>query len=458
MASLWQKNKENLPEIHSILQFVTAQIYEKVSIKVEISNCPDVDIQKAVESDSLVFKDKKVFFKDFEILREYLVYHIIEIMESQWSKVEKIIEIHADFSRFCRRFNLGKLENEVLIKLANERSKDLSNCLIKVSEFRDFENLKYSFHKLYTSFWEVLPNINVNSEKIISILDAIDSDFDKGGVAIFRSIEEICERDTHIANNLYDQLIARKNYSFACLIFNILQGKSKVNLSEAHQKALNLLNPDDPILCRSGISILGAFNYEDDDSGELLKLTLKKLEYFRSNFNPETDTALVLAYKDLIKQTDEVQNIFKELASSSNPTILKHTLDSLFDLVKSEYSKEWYKTTLKKLVNSLNLDDFSLDDLRILDYCTEEYITTNPDFSIEIIELIANKWDFNIYNNENLIDIFKETFRKLSNSKIEFLKYSFTQWVASNSQKYHLLAYHIYCYFISIPVKVDNRL
>ncbi|MBW4575244.1 MAG: hypothetical protein KME08_08165 [Aphanothece sp. CMT-3BRIN-NPC111] len=463
MIFYWYKIQQDHPNTHIAMEGIAAKIYKQASTSIQLDRSNEIEVTEAIELGFLSQEEGKLFFSDSEILKEYLVHHAVSLMEEAWSNVEEVVEIYKKIESLSWKISsennleVDNLENKVLLMLAREYGKDLSKCVVEASVLlRNSEKLSDSLLKLYESFWEVIPQLEIEAESIISILDAMDTDIDIGNPAIYRAIEDISARRKDVADTLYSLLISRASMPAAGLIVNILRAIAKTDILEAHQRALALSDRAEPILRRVGIRSLGDFNYENDESKILLWSTLDRFQVLRSNPNPETDMMLVIGYEDLVKHTDEVQNIFAELVVDSNPIIWKTALVSLSRLARNSYNQEWYQQALIKLTEA---QSFSVEELRRLDYCINQYIENQPDLALQLVEAVAGRWYFeHCEENERLIEGLNNTFTKLINLQAKILLFSFTKWIASKKQYLHFLAFEINSYFNSIPVKVGNTL
>ncbi|MBD2043244.1 hypothetical protein [Microcoleus sp. FACHB-672] len=457
MNSYSQKIQQDNPTAHAALQRVAAKIYEEASNSIQLDQGDGIGVEEAIGLGFLSQEEEKLFFPNPEILKDYLVHHAASLMERAWSNVEELVDIHKKTERLSLRVSsVNNLENEVLLMLAQEYGKDLAECVVEASVLRNSEKSRYSFQGLYNCFWEILPQLDVEAEAIISVLDAMGVDFDEGNFAIYAAIEEISARGRDIADTLYNSLMSRASMPAAGLIFNTLKAIAITDLPEAHKRALALSDRVELILRRVGIRALGNFNYENDESKTLLRSTLNRFQILRSASNPETDAMLVMSYEYLVKHTDEVQSIFAELVVDSNPVIWKTALSSLFQLARQAYTQEWYQQALMRLIEA---QSFSLEELRTLDHCIEQYIKAQPDFALQLVEAIAAHWYFEHHEgNERLVEGLNQIFYGLRNLQRKTLIFSFTRWVASREQYLHFIAFELNNYFTSIPVKVGDRL
>lgn len=459
MIFYWQKIQEENPNTHVALQRITARIYEGASTSIQLSQLNEigVGVEEAIKLGFLSRCEGKIIFSNLDVLREYLICHAVSLMEEAWFNVEELVKIHKRNERLHQKINvLSNLENEVLLTLAHEKGKNLSDCVVRASVLRNSEKSRHSFQGLYDSFWEILPQLQIEAEAIISVLDAMSIDFDRGSLAIYNAIEEISVREKGIAETLYTLLMSRASLPAAGLIFNILRAIARIDLSEAHQRALALSHRVEPILRRVGIRALGDFNYGENEAQKLLHSTLDRFGILRATSDPETDAILVMAYENLVDHTDEVKKIFTDLAIDSNFIVWKTTLSSLFRLARKVYTQEWYQQALIKLAKA---QTFSFEELHTLDYCIEHYVKDQPEFSLQLIEAIAVRWHFeNHEETEKLVEGLNQTFISLSNLQYQVLISFFTQWIASEEQNLHFLAFELNSYFNSIPVKVGDAL
>lgn len=453
MDSHWQKIKQDNPAIHASLQLVAAQIYVSKSLSIEL---PDLSqITEAIDTKLLFLQEDKVSFVDLEICQDYISHYAAELLEKAWLNLEEFLTIHENIERFgisLSEFYL--LENKALIILSNEYQRNIAEQVVKASALKHSEKHKWTFRRLYDSFWEIINEIEV--ESIIIVLDVMGDEFALGSSSIYKGIEQFCTKDITKAETFHKMLMQRANLSIASLIFYVLRGMARIDFPEAHRKAILLSEMPEPILRRVGIWVLGDFDYTNDQSGRLLNSTLERLQILRENPDPETDSYVVRCYEGLLKHTKEVQEILCEFVLCSNPAIWKTMISVLWMQAGKTHNEEWYK---ESILNLLKNQTFTLEELSTLDHCIDRYIKDDPHFAINLLVKIATRWDFKVNGGfRNLVESLHQTIIQLSNSQLDILKLFFTQWIASNNYYLHHLAFEINYYFNHIPVMVNDRL
>jgi hypothetical protein len=462
MISNWQKKiQQENSEAHRALQIVAEKIFDEgcKSIKVNTDDQSTIEIGIALEY--LSWEEDKIVYRDLNLLEEYLVYYVLNVIDNKWNSFEKVVGIFRKNERLHYQIGISSnLNKKVLLLLVKEYNKDLFDFIIKASSLRTSNESQYDFLRLYKSFCEILPELEVEAKSIISILDAICADPDQETIsenhAIGKAIEKIATKEKDIGETLYTLLMSRVNKPYIYQIYSILRSIAKTNIVEAHTRALGLTTRTEPVVRRVGIQILGELEYQDPDSSTLLNLTLENFQELRKSSHPETDWALISAYENLTKYTEEAQQAFINFAKDPNPLIWKNTLSSLWGLSKNNYSMTWYK---KSIVNFVKIQKYSLEELKLLDYCISEYIQDDPDFMLDLVGFIAKNWySSNHINREKLTEGLDSTFSHLNHAQNEKLSFRFTQWIASEKLYLHLLAFEIVSYFNSIPILINGQL
>jgi hypothetical protein len=459
MISNWQRIQHENPQAHRALQIVAEKIFDEGCKSIKINTDDQSTIGVGIELGYLSWDEDRVVYRDLNILEEYLICYVLNVIDSEWNNFEKVVEIFSKNERLHYQIGISSnLNKKVLLSLVKEYNKDLFDFIVKASSLRISKESRYDFLLLYESFCEILPELEVEAKSIISILDAICADPENisENYEIGKAIEKIATKEKDIGEALYTLLMSRVNKSYIYQISNILQSIAKTNIVEAHTRALDLTTRPEPKLRRVGIQILGELEYQDPDSNTLLNLTLKRFQELRKLSHPETDWALISAYENLTKYREEAQQAFIDFAKDPNPLIWKNTLSSLWKLSKNNYSMNWYK---ESIINFVEIQNYSLEELKLLDYCISEYIQDDPDFVLDLVEFIAKNWYYsNHINGEKLTKGLDSTFSCLNNLQNEKLSFRFTQWIASEKLYLHSLAFEIVSYFNSIPILINGQL
>jgi hypothetical protein len=462
MISNWQRIQHENPQAHRALQIVAEKIFDEGCKSIKINTDDQSTIEIGITLGYLSWDEDKIVYQDFNLLEEYLICYVLNVIDSEWNNFEKVVGIFRKNERLHYQIGISSnLNKKVLLLLVKEYDKDLFDFIVKASSLRISNESRYDFLRLYESFCEILPELEVEAESIIYILDSICADPAQETIsenyAIGKAIEKIATRKRDIGENLYTLLMSRcANKPYIHQIYSILRAIAKMDIIEAHTRALNLTTRIEPVVRRVGIQILGELEYQDPDSNTLLNLTLKKFKELRKSSHPEINAQLVSACENLTKYTEEAQEAFINFAKDSNPLIWKNTLSSLWGLSKCNYSTNWYK---ESIVNFVKVQKCSLEDLKVLDCCISEYIQDDADFMLDLVEFIAKNWySSNHINSEKLIDGLDSTFSHLNHSQHEKLSFRFTQWIASEKLYLHLLAFETVSYFNSIPLFVNGQL
>ena len=445
------------PDLHFVLQQVSSKIYEEALNSIKLDQNDELKIEEAIELGILVQEDENLSFQNLELLNEYLTHHIVNLISDNWHNVDIVLKIYRKTITLNHKI-ISKidLEHQVLLLLNKECSKNLVDLLIKALSLQKSQEMQYAYVNIYKSFWEILPQLKISVESVIRLLDFMDVDFDKVNITIYQGIEEFAAQNKDIADTLYSSLISRADKPFATLLCNVLLAIAHSDFSEAHQRALTLCDREEIILRRVGISTLGQLKYETDKAKELLSVTLNKLQRLRTISDPEISFVMVRSFEFLVKYTDEAKKTFTDLVVDSEPLIWKTSLSSLFQLARDEYTQDWYQKALLELTKT---QKFTSEELRTLDYCIAQYVHSDPNFTVQIIELIAKYWNFNTEDRDKgLVGSLHETIFKFQKSYLINLNYFFTTWIASEHQYLHLLAFELNSNFNSILVKVDDTL
>lgn len=449
MVSIWETKLNINILLHKLLVKISEEAFNIINLALNNKS----EIRNFFSSQ----EQEKKFFQNPEIIRNYLVIHAANLMRHNWSDMDKIIKIYELLKNLHWEIEETKnIENQTLIILVNKYKKDLVNLLVDSFRVNNSTEKQYLNRSLYDSFCQILPEIEIEPERVVTLLDEVDTNFNKLSYQIYKAIEEFAAREKSIAETLYNLLMSRANKPFVTLLNSVLLAISRTDFLKAHQEALILSNREELILRQIGISTLGNLDYGKDETQELLSLTLNQLNILRNTLDTEINFNLIRSYENLVKYTDKVQKFFLEFVVDSNPKIWKSALSSLYQLTRDESDKEWYQKALVELTKVQNLTQ---DELITLDFCISKYIKAKPYFALGLIEAVAKNWNFNdAEDNQGLIKGLNQTIIELSNSRLESLSYFFTKWIASKSIKLHLLAFELNKHFLLIPVRVGDTL
>jgi hypothetical protein len=454
MTPHWHQIKSENVDVHNVLECIAAKIYEQASRLVNIEQIDEVDLSVAIECGYLETTNDRVSFVSSEIQLDYLTRYVADLLDRSWEDLVTFLDIFRQIIRFCTHIgDPHKIVNLAIILITQEYRRDLVDLIIRASTLRNSDNLqeKMNFWKLYELFFELAPNLTVESKAILDLFGALGENFDRGRGQVYEIIENITSQSPEEAEYFYGELLLRSKSPVCHLLIDVLRGIAKYDLPNAHQRALLLSKSEEPILRRLGICSLVNFDYSQGSSQTLLGSTLERFKTLLESSDPETDYVLVRAYGDLLRYTTDVEAVIVELSNSPKPAIWKQVMNILYMQVGIASGQDWYRQTLLNLVLS---HEFSSEDLPQLDYCIEKYVIDIPEFTFQIIETLAIRWKFEGY--KRLPDGLCSTFKALSNNQKTVFTAKFTEWVASNHHHLHLLAFEINEYFNVIPVHTEG--
>ncbi|MEE3715202.1 hypothetical protein V2H45_00425 [Tumidithrix elongata RA019] len=457
MTPHWHQIKSDNTDVHDILERIAAKVYEQDSTTVTISQADEVNLKLAIEYGYLESTNDRVSFVSSEIQLDYLTRYVADLLHQLWEDEVTFLDIFRQIASF--RTHIGdphKIVNLAIILITQEYGRDLVDLIIRAATLRNSDNLqeKMNFWKLYELFFELAPNLTVESKAILNLFDALGENFDRGRGQVYGIIENITSQSPEEAEYFYGELLLRSKSPVCHLLIDVLRGIANSDLPKAHQRALLLSESKEPIIRRLGICSLGNFDYSQDSSQILLGSTLERFKTLLESSDPETDYMLVRAYGELLRHTSEVETVIVELSNSPKPAIWKQVMDILFMQAVKANMQGWYGQTLLNLVLSHEL---SSEDLPHLDHCIEKYVVDKPEFTFQIIETLASRWKFARHEGyKRLPDGLNSTFIALSKNQKTMFTAKFTEWVASNHHHLHLLAFETNEYFNPIPVRTEG--
>lgn len=449
----WQQTRQSNADAHAALQWVAAKIHEQTEQNVSLPQSDEIDLSTALELGLRASNDGKIGFSDPEVRCEYLVRHAVDLALVAWDESENFASVFDDIYRRNIRISadcqIGVL---VLLVLKHEYNKDIAGRVAEIAKLDNArEKRDNSCRSLYNTFCELIPKLDLELESLIDTLEAIFPT--SAGHKVYSIVQYLAACSQDNADFLYERFIAHPESPIVGLGFDALLGLSKLDLYEAHSRALILTDSEQLALRQIGIAVLGRFNYDISKHYNLLHDTLSKFKALKTSHNLEIDCVLVEAYGNLINKSDKGAEVLVEFASHPDPAIQHRVSYVLFLKADEFYNQPWFK---KALLSLTRVASFSKEISHNLDYCTEHYVKNDPDTALQIIEIIALGWnDSRKQEEEALPNMLNTTFTELFNNQLNSLNAAITRWFASSDIQLHLAGSNVIHFFNSIPVGDD---
>jgi hypothetical protein len=454
----WNQIQSEYPEIHIVLQRIAREIFQVGDDTVLVSQIAENNLNQAISHNFLIKSSEKMAFSNPDIRYEYLVRYAANLLLKSWNEVEEFSNVFYQIYQCGFQVeNSREIGKSVLIILNHENEKDVIGRIAEVANQGTKGKRNSLFWKLFPSFCEALPTLKFDAKSLVDVLEkvvqATANDFE--GNRLYQVIEEIASSSQADADVLYNEFLARSTSPVVSFTISVLLGLAKFLPQEAHNRSISLINSENAIYRRIGISALGNFEYNDQEHNLLLS-TLEQLDAIRGIVNPEIDYILAQAYGNLIKKTEEAKKVFIELSLRNDQAVKNQVSHTLILNAKEAFSQSWYREAMSNLMQRPLP---SLRTIKQLDYCMKYYAEHEPETALNFIETLAKNWDYSSIDEEKeLPNILDTTFAELYNNHRDNLLRVLTRWFASNNQCLHLAAWKVQLYLSRIlPNKTINE-
>lgn len=452
----WQQTQQSNGDAHASLQWVAAKIYEQTEQNVSEPQSDEINLSKALELGLLASNDGKIGFSDPEVLSDYLVRHAVDLALVAWDEREKFASVFDDIYRCSIRINVSsKITGIVLLVLNYEYKKDIVGYVADIARLDNArEQRDKSFFNVYNPFYDVLLQLYFEFESLVDALEPMYKT--SNGYRISSIVENLAALSGNNADFLYKNFIERPESPIGELAFDALLGLAKLDLQEAHHRAIALTYSEQPTLCRSGIAALGVFEYDTGEQNDLMQITLNRFNDLKGKLNADIEIILVRAYGNLASKSEEAASCLVELASSHDTAVQNEISRILFQKGNKAYNSPWYKESLLHLVRAVS---FPAQILETLNYCIEHYAKNDLNTAFQVIELIALGWDYSRSGRETTLpQMLNSTFIELYKNHINALNAAITRWFSSSEIRLHRAGREVINFFNSSPVNDDAAL
>ncbi|MBW4694203.1 MAG: hypothetical protein KME27_20865 [Lyngbya sp. HA4199-MV5] len=451
----WQSIKTNYPEVHAVLQQVAEAIYTQIEDAVPAGQDLTVQVEQAITLGFLEKQVDKIAFVEPALRADYLVQYAVKLLFSAWDDVSIFLDTVDHLYRCSVLLNYDRaLGVRSLCTLAHEHGRDLVSRITEVATLRSNEGITHEqFWHLYELFCAALPNLQPEPRHLADALEVI-ANVNPGAGMIQYEMQGLLKQSQATVEAFYQEFTSRSNPLFVEFVFTTLLILSQFDLQTAHQRASLLTDSDDFIEVKLGIAVLGRLNYGGVKQSELLVVTLSCFNTFLMQPNVEVDSLLTRAYGDLLDQSDEAIAKFVELSSRSDLAIRQEAAQVLCCRAEQFHQQNWYKEALLSLLQK-PLPHPEL--LKQIDFAVRRYVSTEPNFAIQVIEALALNWDYGNSVDNTLPDVTQYTLAELFNHRCDNLAAALTQWFASKIPRLHRAAYEIEHSFTSPPSANPNE-
>ncbi|NJM05240.1 hypothetical protein HC891_01890 [Candidatus Gracilibacteria bacterium] len=258
------------------------------------------------------------------------------------------------------------------------------------------------------------------------------------GGLIYGAVEEYAAKSYDNADALYQSLTANSESRSIELAVNALSGLGKLNIQEAHRRALELTSSPVVKLRGVGVLTLGRLPYAGGDTANLLAVTLMRLDEMRRTADSSDNIALAQAYGDLLSYAPSASSAIVELAELSDLEVKHAVAWVLVRHSDQTENKAWVKDTLLSLagVPSENKGTFNH-----LDHCAYDLMSTSLEDVLVFIEAVIINRPYRGRGAEfKITKMLEMTFHKLYESHHDVLERVITRWFASNERRLHRAA------------------
>jgi len=423
------------------LQRVAEAVYEHTEEPVRLPD-DELVLGAALELDLLESSNSGIAFSDPDVRRDYLVRHVADLALEGWDVPAAFADVIDDAQHRTLTFGARReVTTIVLVVLAREHGKDVVGRMGEVARLEfDGEGRNDPFWAMYRPFCKALPELAVEPRELADTLDvafeAISNDL--AGGFIYGSVEKLAARSQADAEALYRVFASRPDSPAVSFTANALVGLANFDLPEAHRRALDLTDSEQPSLRRSGIAAFGRFDYASGGRPELLGPTWERLQALKATRGPEIGQALARAYGDLLDQKPEATEALVELAARPDP-VTQHQVGAILSMQDDEARREpWYRSALLRLAG---VPTSHSGTWRELDHRAFDCAKDDPELAVEFMEAVVLGHDYSARREEGeLPELLGSTFSELMVNHPEVLEAAVMRWFASDESRLHLAA------------------
>jgi hypothetical protein len=442
------------PEVHAILQWVAAAVFDRLELSIEITGNDHVDLQPALANGDLtIASDGRVAFSDTGLQLQYLIRHAAEIAAREWQDLERFAQVFADIQHrairlegavarvFARAQGLSReIAAGTLLLLAREYGKDVVEQM-RVASVQQLLSPQRNdlFWNLYQPFCTALPDLGIVPSALPAALDpmlrAVANDMTSH--LIYEAVETLASRDRGTAESLYVTFVESDQPTVNSLTANALVALSRFDLKASHRMAMALTDRRERLWQRVGLESLSRLQYLPEDT-LLLRATLDRLSAFRVLSSPEIDDVLVVAYGRLVDLVPEAGEALADMAA--RPITPAHSNMALVLLKRRNQhsAKNWYRRALDLLARIESSNTVALGHL---DYCLQLIAVGDPAFAVAFLEQFVCSRDYSQQGREmRLPRVLRETCQVLREQHTAILEATLTGWLASSEPRLHSAA------------------
>jgi hypothetical protein len=428
-------------EAHAVLQRVAKAIYEQTEEPTRLFG-DEIDPDVALELDLLDSGTDGVAFSNPDVRRDYLVRHTAELALGAWDDPVAFTNIIDDAQYRTLDFGTRReVTTVVLLVLARDHDKDVVGRMGEVARLRfGGEDRNDLFWGLYHPFCEALPELSIEPHELADALEAVfeATSNDLTGGFVYGVVEKLAARSRVDAEALYEAFVSRPDSPAASFSANALLGLANFDLPEAHRRALDLTDSEQPTLRRAGIAALGRLDYAGGERPDLLAATWERLEALKATQDPEIGQALTRAYGNLIGQKPEATEALVELSARPDPST-QHQVAAILSMQGDEACGEpWYRSALLRLAR---VPMSHAGTWRELDHCASDTAKGDPELAVEFMEAVVVGRDYGARGEEgDLPEMLGSTFSELMVNRPETFSAAVTRWFASDERRLHRAA------------------
>lgn len=438
-----------------LLQQVAKVIYDQTEEPVRLDR-EEANLSAARELGLLESNDDGITFSDPDIRRDYLVRHTVDLALQAWDDPEMFADFFEDAQ--YRTLNFGtrrEVTTVVLLVLAGDHSKDVVGRVGEIARLGiEDEGRNRLFWSLYDPFCESLSELDIDPGKLADTLESVFEATTGDGTAgwIYGSVEKLASRSRADADALYDVFSSRPDSPVVTFTTNALVGLAKVDLPEAHRRALKSTEAEHATLRRAGVAALGVLDYEGGGRPDLLARTWERLQILKDNPNSETDYVLARAYGNLLGQKPEASEALVEMAGRPDPAVQTQVAFVLHQKARDAHDEPWYKSVLLTLAR---VPTAQAETWGELDHCAARCAEDAPDLVVEFTEAAVLSRDYGAGGKRTeLPEMLDTAFSQLLRHHPEMIQAALTRWFASPKLRLHRAARDVIHRYFN-PIETD---
>lgn len=437
----WEELQRADPEVHEELTREAARLLAGRNSE---SSAHDIPLRgRAAELGFFVYGTNGVEFAEPELCQLYLVQAALELAINGWETDDGFADAVNQLEHCSVRLGIGADLGAQLLLALTDRGKDVLQRVRELAIQASVSDTRTAFWSIYDPFCKALPDLNPPADLLVGVLgavaEAVARDFTNG--LIHSAVQRLASRSRESADSLIAAFLGHEDPRVVAFAGDALLALGQMDLTEAHRRAMMLADDTVPVRLRTGIVVLGALPYPEQDGEPLSQATIERLAELRARPLPDADHMLPQAYGNLLR-LPEAQDGLLELASRSDTAVQYMVALVLMRNADEVAGHPWFGEALRRLAASVPVQE---QTLRLLDLALAKRAVFDAVGAIAVLESWAAAGGLGGMDADDakLPETFSSTFRHLRGQARPELEAAVTRWWASGNRSLHRCAWQL---------------